>query len=251
MAEQKAGATTMRSLERAIDVLEVLENAGRPLRLVDISTQSGLHAATTQRILNVLESRGRVEKDGTSYRAGVNLIFGANAYLTTNPLVAAARPVLQELAERTGLTASLFVRTGWHRAVVARVHGSRPLRYELPIGAKLPLHLGAGKTLTAGLSPEELDEFLEHIGPMRDAEGREISSQTFNADLAKIRSQGYQLAVNERQLGSLSVSAPVRNTQGNTAAAITIGAASEDVTNEEIEFLTIEVRRAATAVRIP
>lgn len=250
MAEQKE-STTMRSLERAIDVLEVLENAGRPLRLVDVARQSGLHAATTQRILGVLEGRGRVERDGTTYRAGVNLIFGAHAYLTTSPLVAAVRPVLQELAERTDLTASLFVRTGWYRAVVARVHGSRPLRYELPIGAKLPLHLGAGKTLAAGLSPEQLAGLLEHVGTMRDAESKEITPDAFRSDLKKIRTQGYQLAVNERKLGTLSVSAPVRNTQGDIVAAVTIGAASEDVSEREIESLTIEVRRAAAAIRIP
>lgn len=251
MSEQKE-PVTMRSLERAIDVLEVLDDAAGPLRLVDIASRTGLHVATTQRILGVLEARGRVEKDGRGYRAGVNLIFGANAYLTTSPLVAAARPVLQELAERTGLTASLFVRTGFYRAVVARVHGTRPLRYELPIGAKLPLHLGAGKTLAANLTSEELDNLLDHIGPMRDTSGKEISHEAFRADLDKIREQGFQVAINERRLGSLSVSAPVRSARDGTAlAVITIGAASEDVSENEIGPLTTEVRRAASAVTMP
>ncbi|TLM88269.1 IclR family transcriptional regulator [Pseudarthrobacter sp. NamE5] len=251
MSEQKE-PVTMRSLERAIDVLEVLEDAGRALRLVDIADRAGLHVATTQRLLGVLEGRGRVERDGKNYRAGVNLIFGAHAYLTTSPLVAASRPVLQELAERTGLTASLFVRTGAHRAVVARVHGLRPLRYELPIGAKLPLHLGAGKTLAADLTPAELTHLLDQVGPMTDAEGRTISPEAFLADLGNIKHQGFQVAVNERQLGSLSVSAPVRSSQsGAVVAAITIGAASEDVSDDEISGLSIEVRRAASAVIVP
>jgi AraC-like DNA-binding protein len=51
---QEAAATPMRSLERAIDVLEVLEVAGTPLRLSDIARRAGLHVATTQRILTVL-----------------------------------------------------------------------------------------------------------------------------------------------------------------------------------------------------
>lgn len=245
-------ASTMRSLERSIDVLEVLENAGHSLRLAEVAARSGLHIATAQRILSVLESRHRVERDESGYRAGVNLIFGAHAYLTTSPLVAAARPVLQELAQHTGLTASLFVRSGWHRAVVARVHGTRPLHYELPIGAKLPLHLGAGKTLAAGMSEEELAEFLAAVDPLLDSENHPISPEKLHADLDVIRRQGFQVARSERQIGTMSVSAPVRRLESREAvAAITIGAAEEDVTEAEIETLTVEVRRAAAAVRVP
>ena len=54
-------ATSMRSLERAIDVLEVLDGSRHALRLSEIARRAGLPVATTQRILGVLESRGRVE----------------------------------------------------------------------------------------------------------------------------------------------------------------------------------------------
>lgn len=87
---------------------------------------------------------------------------------------------------------------------------------------------------------------------MTDAEGRTISPEAFLADLGNIKHQGFQVAVNERQLGSLSVSAPVRSSQsGAVVAAITIGAASEDVSDDEISGLSIEVRRAASAVIVP
>jgi DNA-binding IclR family transcriptional regulator len=58
---------------------------------------------------------------------------------------------LEDLPREAGLAASLFVRTGISRAVIARVEGSNPLRYELPIGNRLPLHVGAGKVLAAHL----------------------------------------------------------------------------------------------------
>lgn len=239
----------MRSLERAIDILEVLEDASMPLRLVDIASRAGLHIATTQRILAVLETRRRVERDAAGYRAGVSLIFGAHAYVTTSPLVAAARPVLQELASRTGLTTSLFVRSGWHRAAVARVHGSRPLGYELPIGAKLPLYLGSGKTLIAELPAEELNAFLAAVEPMTDAARKAVSSRSLRSDLARIKKQGFHVSRSERQIGALSISAPARSSRtAEIIGALTIGAAREDVPEDEIELLTVEVRRAAAAI---
>ncbi|WP_226351519.1 IclR family transcriptional regulator [Pseudonocardia sp. ICBG601] len=251
MTGEKA-PSTMRSLERSIDVLEVLESAGRPLRLAEVASLTDLHIATAQRILSVLESRNRVERDEFGYRAGVNLIFGANAYLTTSPLVAAARPVLQELAERTGLTASLFVRTGWHRAVVARVDGTRPIHYQLPIGARLPLHLGAGKTLAASMSAEEFAAFVASADLSSDATGNPVQPEALRADLEVIRQQGFQVARNERQIGSMSISAPVRRLKDReTVGAVTIGAAVEDVSQSDVENLSIEVRRAAAAIRVP
>lgn len=116
-------ASTMRSLERAIDVLEVLDDARQPLRLTEIARRAALPVATVQRILTVLEARDRVERDATGYRPGVALTFGAHAYLTTNPLLRAASPVLMDLAAETGLTASLFREYRDSRVVLTREIG--------------------------------------------------------------------------------------------------------------------------------
>jgi IclR family acetate operon transcriptional repressor len=247
-APAEAVAATMRSLERAIDVLEVLENARTPLRLSEIARRAGLHVATTQRILTVLERRGRVEHDDLTYRTGVAMLFGAHSYLSTSTLAQSAYPVLQELASGTGLTASLFIRTGWSRAVIARVEGKRPLRYELPIGERLPLHLGAGKVLAADMSRDELRQLLDQIGPIVTADGRRVSRKAFLADIAKIRQQGLGVAFSERVFGMASVAAPVVRPDGRYAGAAQISALAEDMPEEELESLTVEVRRAAAAI---
>jgi len=238
----------MRSLDRAIDVLEVLENATSGLRLSEIARQADLHVATAQRILNALENRGRVERDESGYRAGVGLLFGAHAYLMSSPLVAAARPVLQELAAATGLTASVFVRTGWSRVIIARVEGANPLRYELPVGERLPLHLGAGKVFAAELGEEELDQLLATVSPIRLADGRELSTDAFRAELAHIRDQGFGTATSERALGHSSVAAVVRNRAGLTVAALQLAGTVESLPDERTTPLGREVRNAAEAL---
>jgi DNA-binding IclR family transcriptional regulator len=238
----------MRSLERAIDVLEVLETSHQSLRLSDIARRTGLPVATTQRILTVLEARGRVERDANVYRPGVGLLFGAHAYLTSSPLLVAARPVLQDLAAETGLTASLFQRVGWSRVVLARVDGARPLRYELPIGERLPLHLGAGKALAAQLPPDELDLFLGQLHDHTRADGATVSREDFLTDLDRIRAAGYSQARGERELGMVSVAAPVPEREGGATSAVQVAGPQEDVAAERIEQLGIEVQRAAFAI---
>lgn len=243
-----APAATMRSLDRAIDVLEVLEDAPRGMRLTDIARESGLHMATALRILNALQARGRVEHDGTHYRAGVALLFGAHAYLTTSPLVSASRSVLHDLALETGLASSVFVRTGSHRAVIARVEGSNPLRYELPVGERLPLHLGAGKVLAAQLPTPDREALIDQVTPFTTAGGNHVTADEFRRQLADASANGYVASVSERVLGARSVAAPVLDHQRRTVAAIQVAGNDETFPPARTTTLTAIVRNAAAAL---
>ncbi|MHB1162900.1 MAG: helix-turn-helix domain-containing protein, partial [Chloroflexota bacterium] len=50
----------MSSLERALDLLTTLEKKGPSMGLSELSRAAGIHKATTQRLLCVLERRGFV-----------------------------------------------------------------------------------------------------------------------------------------------------------------------------------------------
>ncbi|MFY0408892.1 IclR family transcriptional regulator [Solicola sp. PLA-1-18] len=242
-------APSMRSLERAIDVLEVLEATRTPLRLSEVARRSGLHISTAQRILRVLEARGRVESGEAGYHTGVAMLFGAHAYLATSRVSLAARPVLQELAATTNLTASVFVRTGLSRAVVARVEGGNPMRYELPIGERLPLHVGAGKVLAAYLDADELATLMSEVDTSVRADGHRIDSSALDDELRLIRERGYAVAVNERVVGAASVSAPVVAADGSCTTAVQVAGHAPDFDDELVERLSVDVRQAASALR--
>lgn len=247
MTEPKQ-TSTMRSLERAIDILEVLEASRVPLRLSEVARRAGLHVATTQRILGVLEARGRVEQDASGYRTGVAMLFGAHAYLATNTIAVAAPLVLQQLAAATGLTASVFVRVGDSRAVVARVEGKNPLRYVLPIGERLPLHLGAGKVLAAHMNATEIDEMLDRVSELDRADGRVITIDELRDELATINKQGWAKSTDERVVGASSVAAPVISNDGRCLAAVQVAGPTSNDAFRDTQHLSLEVRQAASAL---
>ena len=241
-------ASAMRSLERAIDVLEVLEASRTPLRLSEVARRAGLHVATTQRILGTLEARGRVEQGTAGYRTGVSMLFGAHSYLATNPIAVAAPLVLQELAASTRLTASVFVRVGDSRAVVARVEGANPLRYVLPIGERLPLHLGAGKVLAAYMDPAELAALLDRVGDLSLAGGTTRTHDALLDELRTIREQGWCQSIDERVVGAASIAAPVADSVGSCTCAIQVAGPTSDPAFANPETLSIDVRQAAAAL---
>lgn len=240
-------SSSNRSLERALCLLSVLEESGRSLSLTEVSAAAQLHKPTTQRLLSVLERYGYVEKWQNRYYLGPAVLPLAHSYLLENELSRAALPVLQELAMASEETASVFVRLGRQRVVVQRVEGSHPLRYVLPVGKRLPLHLGVGKVLAAALPPEAREAFLEGLGPVLLADGKQLTKADLIEEFSLVRSQGYAISRNERELGMSSVAAPVFNAFGDVVAAVSVAGSTERL-DTKMDRLIVEVRRAAAAI---
>jgi DNA-binding IclR family transcriptional regulator len=235
----------MRSLERAIDVLEVLDSARGSLRLNEIAKRAGLPVATTQRILAVLEARSRVEHDSSGYRPGIALTFGAHAFSATNPLIRAALPVLVELASMTGLMATLFREHDGQRVVLSRAGVARHFGYELVVGSRLPLYIGAGKALMAQKSDDEVRGALEEARASRAPFTTPIPDlPTLLTDLENVRKRGYSISREEREPGVASVAAAIPPEYG-ISAAVQVTGTVEDFPEQNTPALGRQVQQAA------
>lgn len=217
-------SSPMRSLERAIDVLEVLDSARGSLRLHEIAKRAVLPVATTQRILAVLEARDRVEHDAYGYRPGIALTFGAHAFSSTNPLIRAARPILMELAGRTGFAATLYCEHKGQRVALSRDGGSGNFGYELVVGSRLPLYNGGGKALLAKFDEDYIKQVLED----GKASGEVVPEfDALMKDLEEVRQRGYSVSRGEREPGIASVAAVIPSTTGPLAAIQVTGTLDE------------------------
>ena len=215
----------------------------------DLGRATGMPKATAQRLLSVLERRGLIEKEDGRYRLGAGIVPLARAFLESNSLTRAARPVLEELAVVSGETASLFVREGFDRVVVQRVEGPHSLRYTIRVGQRLPLHVGAsGQVLAAAMPEDELRQLLAQLGEIRLATGQTLTHGDLLAKLERVRQQGFAISIEERDVGVVSVAAPVARPGRGTIAAIAVTGPPSRMTREKIEYLTVEVRRAAQEV---
>ena len=183
-------SSPMRSLERALHILSVLEESGCAIGVTDLGRASQLSKATVLRMLTVLEKYGFAEKRQGRYRLGAAILPLAHAFILGNELIRVALPILQELAQTSEETASLFVRLGFKRVLVQRVEGIRPLRFVLPIGKRLPLHVGAGKVLAAAMPERELHRMLDELGEMHLSSGEPLARQALIAELDCVRRRG-------------------------------------------------------------
>ncbi|SDS58565.1 transcriptional regulator, IclR family [Pseudarthrobacter equi] len=243
-AEEGPKSSNMRSLSRALEVFAELQRAERPQRLSDLARNCGMSLPTTLRILRVLQDFGMVSQTDKSYRIGPAVLPAARSFLENDPLVVAARPILQQVASQTGLTASLYSRLGFERILVARVDGEAPLRYDLPLGKRLPLTLGAaGKILLASASDDE----LQQVVTAAVASGQEDADLTAEVLRGRLPEPGtdYAYSADERATGVLSVAMAVQNRTGRPSESISLTSPVEAASEATLKAGVPELRRAA------
>jgi IclR family acetate operon transcriptional repressor len=239
--------SSVRSLDRPFVVLGVLRERRGPMRLTEIASAAQLHLATTQRIVNLLIRYGYVDRDGLDYRLGIAALLDANAYLFTNSLVRAAEVVLRELTASTGLTSTMTVRVDLSAVLLFRVPSTPPLRYQLPLGERIPLVVGGARVLAAALPPEDLDRLLDGVSSIPLASGVELSRAEFIESLRVIRERGYAFGQGQREAGSLSIAVPVIDHDGAVVASIQLSALIEDIPMD-VDSLVVELKRASSAI---
>lgn len=249
MDQKSWAAGSVRSVERTLDLLAALEQAGRPMGVSELGRAVDIPKATTQRLLSVLERRGFTRKEQGRYQLGSAVVPLAGAFLTGDSLCRASLPILEDLAISSGETSSLSVRQGFDRVVIQRVNSPHPLRYTIRIGQRLPLYLGAsGRVLAAGLPREMLQQFLDQLGEIRLANGEVVTKEGLIKNLEQVRCQGFTVSREERELGVISVAAPILASAGETVAAISVTGPLSRVPHDKVELLSVAIRQAARKI---
>jgi len=211
-------------LQNALDVLELLGDATKPLGATEIARQLGATKSATYRILVNLEARGYVIKNPATahYGIGARLLgFGLRAGSKAT-LVQAAHSRLEHLSSHLGETANLGILEGYEVQYIDIVESHHDLRMAARVGARDDLHSTAmGKAMLAFLPSTELDRVLQR--PLRQKTSRTVtSSDRLREDLDIIRQTGIAVENGENELSASCFGVPLFGPAGNVIAAISV-----------------------------
>lgn len=228
MDEQKAN---VRAVERALDILLCFTDS-TDLGLSEISSRLSLHKSTVHRLLATLENKGFLIRDVQTekYRLGFR-VWELSANLTHNDDPATVLlPEMERLRDLVEETISLYVRDGHERIRIQAVQSRQPIRRVAPIGARMPLTVGASsKVLVAYAEPYVASEVLN------DPNWPDfVSRESYAEQLEQIRLQGFATSVEERELGTAAVAAPIFNRNGQIVASIAASGPSNRLNQEKM-----------------
>lgn len=147
MAGEEKEDRGVATLERALAILATFE-ASTTQTLADISRRTGLYKSTLLRLLGTLEKFGYIGQQGDgSYHVGVAALHLGSLYQQWVRPAELINPVLRELVQQTGESASFNVREGELRVCVYRVDSPLKIRDHVRVGDLLPLERGAAGRL--------------------------------------------------------------------------------------------------------
>src|ERR1700754_2369208 len=145
------------TVEKAIDVLFYLHDRREPWGVSELGFALNLPKSSVHRLLVSLRRRGLVESDARGrYRPGIALLALGLGVLEREPLVAAARAVLEEAAAQLDETFFLVAARGGKLTVLDKVEGTGFLRAAPRVGVAVPPRLTAVGKLYLAHAPDAL-----------------------------------------------------------------------------------------------
>jgi IclR family acetate operon transcriptional repressor len=241
-AAEAGGRYSIRAVERALDILDVLARSEAGTSLVDIAKAIGLPKSSVFRYLATLEGRGHIIRGPDEvFRLGAGRSYMRPRDVAR--LCAVAGPRMQELCRRFDETINLGTLDG-HRVVYLEVVESpKAMRFAATRGSSDPLHSSAlGKIISSSLSDEEVRGVLAVEGMPALTPRTITSADAFLRELAAVRERGYSVDEGENEEGGRCVAVALPYPFG---AAMSLSAPAARLPRENLPEVAATLQRAA------
>lgn len=209
------------SVQKAFEVLQCLAgDAERAWPLGEIAERLTLNRATCAHVLRALVELGYAEQDGPrqGYRLGPMAFALTRGARYRRDLVAAAEPVMRELAERVQETVQLLTLNRGRRFTLCHIEGGRDVRVSADVVTDSHTYQTAtGRLLLAHLPEDELAAFIGEHGLPGDTWSEVRSEDDLRAALAESRRRGMVQTVTPTHV--VAVGYPVRQ-EGRVVAGL-------------------------------
>lgn len=240
----------VRAVERAMQILSAFDGEHVDRGVSEIAQATGLHKATTHRIMMTLLNGGFLERapDGERFRLGLRMGKLGLGALRGLDLRRVAFPYMQQLVERFNESCDLGIFDRGMVLYIEVVHSQHSLTIAARVGRRLPAYCTAsGRVFLAFLPPEVIEPILSE--PLIPCTKNTITSlPQLREELEATRQRGFSLDDGEFEEGIRAISAPIRDIDGNVIAAMSIIGPTNRLTRERIPELAEALLETAHAV---
>ncbi len=240
------------SVDRALDVLLLLQREGREMGVTQISTALGMYKSTVHRTLTTLENKGFVQQnpDSGKYWLGIRLYSLGMLIRDRLPLRNIAYPHAKALSEKFDEVVHLSIldknaRSFPQHIIIDKIQGRQQvLSLTPPVGSNAPCHSSAvGKCLMAFSPREDIEKFVGNPLPV-------FTDKTFGdwgdlvRELDSIKRRGYAIDDEELEIGLTCVAGPILSRDAEIVAALSLSGPTSRI-RARFDDIVEEVRRTA------
>lgn len=216
------------ALARGLAVLRCFESGNVPLTNAELARLTKIPKPTVSRLTATLVAAGLLAKDPAreTYALAAGVLPLAHAFLSGLDVRAQSRATMAALAEQTGATVYLGVRSGLEMVIIETCQPRAPvLLPRLAVGSRIALATSAlGRAYLAAL-PAERREALER--ELAAAQGADwpATQRALRQSLAEAATTGVCLSLGELYADIHSVATAILRPDGEPVALVCGGAA--------------------------
>lgn len=237
--EMTKESTTVQSVDRALIIMDILQQNANGLGITELSSRMGLAKSTIHRMLTSLKNKGYVKQDPVTerYQLGLKLIELGSIVSQSLEIRSIAKPYMDQLVQETGETSHLVVLEDFEIIYIEKIESPYTIRMYSTIGKRAPLYCtGAGKAILSHLSEQEITKYLVEKELIKYTEKTIINKDLLLEELTNIKQKGYSVDDEEHELGIQCVAAPILDHNNNVVAGLSVAGPLMRMTEEKMNF---------------
>jgi DNA-binding IclR family transcriptional regulator len=238
------------SVKKAFAILGAISASKEGLGVSELAKNLKMAKSTVHGMASALEELGAVMRDPLTkkYKLGFTLLeIGRSAYSQID-LKTSARPVIEELMEKTQTSVFLGILNWGHVTILDIVESKQDLKITAPVGSTIPLFAGAvGKVFLASMEAEQTFKIIKSKGLPRYTDNSIVDMELYYKELEQVREKGYAVDDEEYILGVRAVAAPLIGL-GQLRSAIWAVGFKASLDELKMKTLTGETQKAAKII---
>ena len=200
------------SVKKAFAILSAISSSKDGLGVSELAKKLKMAKSTVHGMTSALEELGAVMRDPLTkkYKLGFTLLeIGRSAYSQID-LKTSARPVTEDLMEKTRTSVFLGILNWDHVTILDIVEARQDLNITAPVGSTIPLFAGAvGKVFLASMAEEQAAKIIKSKSLPRFTENSIVDTALYFQELRQVREKGYAVDDEEYILGVRAVASPL------------------------------------------
>lgn len=224
MPEDDKSASSVKSLQVALDILEAVAAARDDVGISELTQQLGLTKGSVFRYMKTLTERGYLSQNPTTSRYGLGMRLHIMGKLASDriDLLSLSEPVMAQLRDQLALTVNLAGRGRNGVVVLKSLVGTQVMEIGVRVGAELPYNATSQGRVIMAFAKEDMLARLQRRTLTGYTPHSVTDFATVAQRVAEARQQGWAGAPQETVLGINAVSVPVLAADGDCIAALTL-----------------------------
>lgn len=228
----------IKSLMKAISVLEAFRGRERYLSLAEIAAITGLDKSSVQRCTRTLRETGYLEQNQSTrrYAIGRRVLDLSFEYLRSNPLIERAAPILVDLRQAARERVDLSILDDTDLVYVFRLQSKRDAFSAALVGRRVPVYCTAGgRAIMSHMPDNEVRQILARSDLKRRTPRTIIEIEALMREIHRVRSNGYSIQAEEWRPGEIVAAAAVIDAYNRPVGAVHIAGSIAEWSPEEFE----------------